>query len=148
MLNIVTLLFHGRTSVPPRGTSSTRPSLLSPICGRSSLFLFRQEVIRLMIFRKQHCFLFHEKVIVAVFSLLLSASCFLLTRERVKSNLEKKKVKLVYVICTHLVGERHCESIVSLPRTRTQRNFSNQRPVSRKDQDLLYQHRHFYRVNL
>lgn len=52
VLDIITLLIHGRASAPPRRTSSTRSSLPSSICSRSSLFFFRQEVIRLMIFRK------------------------------------------------------------------------------------------------
>lgn len=83
VLNIFTLLFHGRASASPRGTSSTRPSLPSSICSRSSFFFFRQEVIRLMIIRKQHRFLFHEKVIVPVFfSLLLGTSCFLLKKRK------------------------------------------------------------------
>lgn len=100
VLDIFTLLIHGRASAPPRGTSSTRSSLPSSICSRSSLFFFRQEVIRLMIFRKQHRFLFHEKVIVAVFSLFLSTSCFLLKRGKGqdqlgKNNSMKKKIKSV-----------------------------------------------------
>ena len=95
VLNIVTSLCHGRALASLRGTRSTRPRLPSSICNRSSFFLFRQEVIRLLIFRKQHRFLFHEKVIVKViFSLLLSTSCFLLKKERVKSDKgNEKKVK-------------------------------------------------------
>lgn len=159
VLNIVTLLFHGRASVSPRRTSSTRPSLPSSICGRSSFFFFfRQEVIRLVIFRKQHRFLFHEEVIVVVFSLLLRASCFLLTREKVKSgwqwlNEEEGKTcfKPAYPgFCNlHIWSGEDWESMSVFTKDTGHNAVSLTRgPVLERPGNFLSPQRQFYRVNL